>query len=108
MQFLKGLVIGMGALIVVGVGLLVYGIYRKATNSDTPFFTMSTTTTTAESAKRFGEVPLALPPGCSLAELRPDGGRLYVRTGPAGGDCEGILVLDSADGSLIGSIAVKR
>lgn len=101
MQFLKGLVIGMGALVIVGMGVLGYGIYRKAMEPGTSFLT-------PEKTKRFGDVPLALPPGCSLAEIRPDGERLYVRTGPAGGDCEGILVLDSADGSLIGSIAVKR
>ena len=102
MRILKGLVIGMAVLIVAGMGLVAYGLYRKSMEPGVSILRVSGV------AEPFGEVPLALPAACSLAEIRPDGARLYVRVGPAGGDCERILIFDSANGSLIGSIAVKR
>ena len=111
MQALNGLVIGMAILIVAGMALLVYGVVRKASD---PGFTLFAPTAAPEGIAarpapvRFGEATIALAPGCEVVEMRPDGDRLYLRVGPPGGACERVLVIDATQGTLVGTIAVKR
>lgn len=117
MQALKGLVIGLGLLIVLGVIGLGYGFYLKYHDKDTKLFKESSATapvTTAvnppiagaPTAAGFGEVRLDLPDGCAVTEMRPDGNRLYLRTGPTGG-CERIVIMDVTSGDVLGTILVK-
>ena len=113
MQALKGLVIGLGILIVVGFVLLIYGFYAKFNDPDfkvLPDRNDRASTATGEPASPpaqvFGETRIALPDGCTLVDMRPDGDRLYVRTGPAG-LCERILVIDPATGEVLGTIVAK-
>jgi hypothetical protein len=113
MQALKGLVVGLGILIVIGFVLLIYGFYTSFTNPD--FKVMADKGTEASSLagnreiprpRSFGEVRISLPDGCTLIEMRPDGDRLYLRTGPTG-LCERIVVVDPGSGEVLGTFVVK-
>jgi|APTNR8051073442_1049403.scaffolds.fasta_scaffold70271_2 hypothetical protein len=121
MQGLKVLVAGMGALIVVSLGLLAWGFYSKlSTQGDIgapvtgvpPQLPAGAAPGAAAdagappSAAGFGEVRVELPAGCTLAELRSEPGRLFVRTGPVG-LCERVLVLDPATGTLLGTFVFR-
>jgi hypothetical protein len=119
MQALKGLVVGLGILIVVGFVLLIYGFYA---NFSKPGFKVVATKGGEASAQAgasapdarpaprgtegFGETRIGLPDGCTVVEMRPDGNRLYLRTGPAG-LCERILVVDPDSGRVLGTLVVK-
>lgn len=123
MQALKGLVVGLGVLIVVGIVLLGYGFYVKFHNKDAALFKDAadapavvappvaggpTAAIPAETAPNviFGEKRINLPEGCTVTEMRPDGRRLYLRTGPTG-LCERIVIIDAADGGVLGTLVVK-
>ena len=97
---LKALVIGMAILIAIGVAALGYGIYQKAKELDLGPKKIVT-------PDGFSEKTLPIPPGCRIAEMKPDGPRLYVRLGPAQGtnrQCTAILVVDTATGETISSL----
>ncbi len=128
MRVLKGLVIGMGLLIAVGMGVFAYGLYQKISDPEFTFFaepedrapagvpaaaaipaaTPTPTATPAAVAPRaaFGTIAVPLPAGCRLARVIPEGDRLYLRIGPAG-RCERVVVVDVATGSVLGTIAVQ-
>jgi len=124
MQALKGLVVGLGLLIVIGVLGLGYGFYVKFYKKDATLFSGAAGTPAAVSppiagappasaakgepspAATFGETRLSLPEGCNVTEMRPDGRRLYLRTGPAG-LCERIILVDVATGDVLGTIVIK-
>lgn len=126
MQALKGLVVGLGLLIVIGVVGLGYGFYVKFHKKDATLFKEAPGTAAAVSAPiagrppaaeapraaasppsaGFGEARLTLPEGCTVTEMRPDGHRLYLRTGPAG-LCERIIILDVTTGGVLGTIIVR-
>lgn len=103
MGILKTVVIGMAVLIVIGMGLLVYGLVTRSVNGDDP----GGAPQAAAPAPMipFGEVVVPAGPGCAIADMAADGGRLYVRTGP-GADCARIFVLDPATGTVLGTVAV--
>jgi hypothetical protein len=109
MQAIKSLVIILGVLIMIGIALLGYGFFVRLTDPD--FRVLK-----AGGAMLSGDVHLALPEGCSVAEMHADGQRLYLRTRPAEGGpaekgpagmCERILVVDAATGQLRGTIILK-
>jgi hypothetical protein len=122
MQALKGLVVGLGLLIVLGAVLLGYGFYVKFHDKDATLFNLTPDAPAAvappvaggpaaapETAPfpdaGFGETRLDLPEGCTVTEMRPSGHRLYLRTGPKG-LCERIVILDVIDGRVLGTIVV--
>ncbi len=111
MGALKGFVVGMGVLIVIGMGLLAYGLYHKATNPDFKIFADDN-----ESAV-FGDVAVAAPKGCVISSYDVRDGRLYLlltasdrlasRLGLEDApDCERIVVVDTAGGGVLGTIAL--
>ena len=104
MRALKALVAGLGVLIVGGMALLAYGLYMKA--SDPDFSIFRDDAGESAPAKRFGRVELSLPKGCSIVEVRADGPRIYLHVGPPIGSCERIIVIDAADGTVLGTIVV--
>lgn len=124
MVAVKALVIGLGVLILIGVALLVYGIVQKAANPDFKLFQSTPAATSkaqpplasatsapvvppAPSIEPFGTVDVALGAGCRVAEIVPDGPRLYLRLGPATeglAGCDRIVVLNSATGQLLGTL----
>ena len=89
---LKALVIGMGILIIVGLGLVVYGVVRQADN--------------LISRQSFGEVSIPVPAGCTLAEADSgDRGLVVLRlVGSAGDGCRQVLLFDSRSGEVRGRI----
>ncbi len=98
---LKGLVIGMGFLIVAGLGAVGYGLYIKAGEAGGRPFAPA-----ASPAQPFGEVAVPLPAGCTIIGMEPDGERLYIRTGPAG-SCARVIVFDVAGGRVLGTLVVS-
>ncbi|MFO1152296.1 MAG: hypothetical protein U1E42_01340 [Rhodospirillales bacterium] len=104
MPAIKALVIGLGVLLLTGVALLIYGISQKA--ADPKFKLLEGKPPVGAPLASFGETSFALPEHCEVAEIRPDGPRLYLRTGPSGA-CERILVIDTASGQLLGSIRLR-
>lgn len=103
---LKGLVIGMGFLIVAGLGAVGYGLYIKAGGGGARPIAFPAPVTTPSPTQPFGDVTVPLPEGCTIVGMKPDGGRLYIRTGPAG-SCARVIVFDVAQGRVLGTIAVS-
>lgn len=129
MQALKGLVIGLGLIIVLGMGLLVWGLYKKSEDPDFKMFDLSKVIEEAKepaptlgaplapaaqpmsaptSAEPWGNVALHLPQGCTIAEMAFDQGRLFLRSSPKGapvGGCTRVTIIDPATGTIIGTIS---
>ena len=112
MAMLKGLIIFMGILIVVGVGVIGVTIFNrmnkpKVETAETPPAAISAPMAGASSAppRAFGGAVLNVGAGCEIAETRADAGRLIVRTdGP--GACRRIHILDLATGASLGTLDV--
>lgn len=113
-QVLKALVIGMGILIVIGMGVLGYGLYKQARELDAGGARSSSVSPSASSsasssggggkgATGFGEAVLPIPAGCEIAEVKPDGDRLYVIIGPAP-SCARIVIVDPKSGKIMGTL----
>lgn len=108
MRALKAIVIGMGALIVLAVGLIGFGLYKKSvepgwklfgTQNEAPLAALAV----AAPPTTFDPVRLGLPETCSILEVRPDGPRVYLQVGPEP-ECESVIVLDAKDGRILGLI----
>jgi hypothetical protein len=113
MRSLKGLVIAMGVFIILGTGLLVYGLVQRASDPGFSFFGKAPApaaqpATIAGSgpagATPFGDVTVRLPAGCEVVDMKPDGDRLFVRVGPAAGACSQIVVVELASGRVLGNV----
>ena len=98
MRILKPVVIGMAVLIVLGMGLLVYGLATRSVND-----VGATAVPERAPVTAFGTVNLPLPPGCAIADMAVADGRLYVRIGPQD-PCARIYVLDAASGAVLGTV----
>jgi hypothetical protein len=110
MQALKGLVIGLGILVVVSFALLLYGFYSKLSNQGAKIFASSDRGESSEIAV-FGSVHISLPGGCRMEEMHPMGTRLFLRIGPAAvsgssGGCERIVVIDAETGRQLGTLSI--
>lgn len=110
MAMLKGLIIFMGVLIVVGLGVVGVTIYNRATKpkvgTETAASTPAAASPAANTAPRaFGSAVLNVGAGCEIAETRAEDGRLIVRTdGP--GACRRIHVVDLSTGATLGTLDV--
>lgn len=91
---LKAVVIGMGVLIVVGFAVVVFEITRRLANMG------------EEEAFPAGEArTLAVPQGCTLAEIAGVGERLALRLEPAA-SCPDLIYLDAA-GREVGRVELQ-
>ncbi|MDX9859764.1 MAG: hypothetical protein RBS99_02495 [Rhodospirillales bacterium] len=114
MRALKALVIGMGVLIALVMGVMAYGLMKKASDPDFTFFDFARQPAPAvpeavaagNPPAPFGDVLLPLGPGCRIEDMRPDGGRLFLRIGPADGVCPQIVVIDLGSGKVLGNVKV--
>ena len=103
---LVGLVIGLGAIIVIGMGLLVYGFVQKAADPSFSFFSK----TPASAAKDAGKtaqpanITVPLPPGTSVVSVARADDLLMVHTVDED-DNSAILFLDPRDGRIVRRIA---
>ena len=109
MHMLKGLVIGLGILIVVAMAAIAYGLYHKSTDPDFALFSPPAADEPGRRwrknpPKPFGELAVPLPEGCRIATIRPTRGRrLFLLIGPEG-PCERVVVVDIAKGAVLGTI----
>ena len=106
-RFLKGLVIGLGILLIVGFIALVAAVgYRvTASGGDTPGGAPAVAGRVPV-ARTFGDVSLSLPPDTVIVTLVADGGRLFVLVeSPAGAATRRIIVLDAATGAVLGTVS---
>ncbi len=94
MQALKVLVVVMGLAIVAILAVIIVTVVQRID---------------AGSAKGegFGEVALAVPEGCALAQVEAAEGRLVLRIdGPRGRGCQQAVVLDAESGQVLGRITL--
>jgi len=101
MQALKVVVIGMGVLIVIGMGLLAYGVTAGFGSLGERASAKSAT-----SAKGFGTVRARLPAGATVVESTHDGHRLSVRISLPDGGAR-IMIFHLGDGRQIGTIELE-
>jgi hypothetical protein len=116
MRALKGLVIGMGALIVVGLTIVIVTIAMRATGGtgdgasggDARAVASSPGAAPAASeqgARPFGELQLGMADSCRIAGAVSSGGTLVVRVdGPAKDGCDQLVVVDPSQGRVLGRI----
>ena len=113
MPLLKSVVIGLGVLIFLGLGLLVYGFIQKAGNPDWRLLSSAPAPENTAAAKPFGTFKLGLPEGCVITGVRPDdgpgGARVYLSIGSGGGTvtgdpCNRVIVIDTSRGRILGTI----
>lgn len=96
MQALKGLVIFMGLAILAILGVIVYTVIGRFSE------------TSAVQSSSFGIVQVTIPEGCHLAGSQSGDGRLFLRLdGPLDQDCQQILVLDLETAEPLGRITAK-
>jgi hypothetical protein len=103
---LVGLVIGLGAIILMGMGLLVYGFVQKAADPSFSFF--SKTSAGAAKTTATGVTPtnitVPLPAGTSVVSVALADALLMVHTVDEE-DNSAILFLDPIDGHIVRRIA---
>ena len=119
MRALKGLVIGMGALIVVGLTVVVVTIAMRLTGPEAagPDGSAGGTATAdggetlprpaagADGARPFGELQLGMADSCRIADAVASGRALVVRVdGPAKDGCDQLVVVDPGQGRVLGRI----
>lgn len=106
---LKTLVIGLGVLIALGLGLLVYGFFKTSQDPAWRLFGDVKPAGTpppvhlAPPVPVSGDIELNLPTGCEIKSVTQLGGQVYVLTQPAG-VCGQVLIVDPATGRVTGRI----
>jgi hypothetical protein len=103
---LVGLVIGLGAIILVGMGLLVYGFVQKASDPSFSFFSKTPAATVSKDKTRSGPANLTvqLPPGTSVVSIARADDLIMVHTVDED-DNSTLLYLDPMDGRIVRRIA---
>ncbi|MGH6947036.1 MAG: hypothetical protein ACREDZ_06885 [Kiloniellales bacterium] len=95
MPALKGLVIGLAVLILAGLVLLAYGLATRFGAGAGP------------AGDSLGDIAVAVPPGCTLAESTTAGGRLVLRLdGARERGCQRVLLYDLESGGRLGSFTL--
>jgi hypothetical protein len=97
MKALKAVVVILGILIIISFVLLIYGFYARMTDPD--FAIMRTGEEAIEAAPRVSTI--AVPAGCTMAEMSPAGDRLFIRLSGTDEACNRIVVVDVESGREI-------
>ena len=94
MRAIKALVIGLGAIIVLLVALVIWGVSRQAESLR---------------SSGFEDLSLGVPAGCSLAAVEPGRGDLLLLRleGPAERGCQQAILVDGASGRIAGRITLR-
>lgn len=95
MQALKFLVIGMGVLIFVLLGVVVFAMVQRMGGAGPG-------EGDGEAGPGFGEVRVEIPPGCRIAAAEPQGEARIVMRLDGGPSCDQILILDAESGEILG------
>ena len=93
MHILKPLVITLGVLILIALGILVYGIATKFNGTGVNKGVEST----------FGETHVLIPAGSKIIETSYDGGNIIVRLKKTNGE-EALLLINGASGKIAGLV----
>ena len=104
MMMLKGLVIGMGVLIVLGMGLLAWGLYHKTNKPDDT----ALETSMPGAAVAFGDIAIDLGDGCSIKSVVPDGNRLWLHVDGVSTSCHRVLAVELSSGRILGTLGSTR
>ncbi|MEK9752232.1 MAG: hypothetical protein VW338_03340 [Rhodospirillaceae bacterium] len=126
MRWLKSLVVVLGVLIVGGLALLAYGFVKKAQDPDWKLVNIITgdpvkpavapasgTAPDAMASRRlpplepFGTIDLGLPEGCVVVDVAPARRSAYLTIGPPG-PCHRVIVVDIANGRVLGTVRVGK
>ena len=103
MQFLKGIVIILGILIVIGVGLLSYGLIKKTTDPNWKFFSSSKKLKSEPAINAYPIINLNLPKDCKIINASPEGTKVFLSiTGTS--ICNKVIVVDTLKGKIITTI----
>ena len=125
MRWLSSLVIFFGLLIITGLILLGYGLYKPAQSpdwkiwqllSDGPATQPPSETLYQENISRpytppslstFGQISLNLPTECVVTNVGTYDKRMYITIGP-NGDCHRIIIFDPENGRIQGTIKITQ
>lgn len=103
MQVLKALVVFMGVLIVVGMGILAYGISVKFGQKTEQEAVSSTPSRTPAAAPWPGDIEVTIPAGAQVAETIAAEGRMIVRLALPDGR-QRFVVVDLVGGRQLGAV----
>ena len=103
MKALKALVISMAVLVVAGLVLVGYGLYRNSHSSGVTA-SSGAPTRSANGAVGYFSVDLPVPVGSRLEQMTTAGDRVILRF--TGGEVERILVLDPQTGQVAGTVTL--
>ena len=106
MKALKALVIGMGALVVIGLGLVGFGIYRNGhpTVAAGPDPVKANPRLSAFARTDQFALEVAPPPGTRLEQMQAAGDLIILRFAGAGGDR--LTIIDPLAGRITGTVAI--
>jgi len=109
MKIVKALVILMGVLIVLGMGLLVYGFVMRVGKAPTtePAVDSAPLVPLGGTVSGFGDVTVALEDGEILLDMQAEASRLLLRSKAADGT-ETIRVYDLSTGKALGRFFLER
>ena len=116
MQALKGLVAGLGLLIVILTAALIWGLYQKSNNPDfKPLAGLFNSAQTPADAPSGASAPaaatfstaLGLPAECRIADIATTNGRLFLRI-EGGPDCDRVVAVDPGSGAVVGTLWPRR
>lgn len=102
MRGLKGLVIGMGVLIVVGLTVVIVTVIKRQGN-DSPSAIKSPVGVSVPIEHGFGEKRVQIPKGAKVVETVIDGNRLVVRLDLNSNE-QALLIVDFSTGQRVGLI----
>ena len=108
MRWLKGLVIGMGILILVGLTVVVVTVIKRASTPAHPETSINLPAgpaTGSTSTPRFGDTSIAIPPGAVTEGVISESRRLIVRLRLPNGKTA-LLLIEAATGRKIGLITL--
>jgi hypothetical protein len=111
MRALKGIVIGMAILIVIGLGGVGYGIYKNASSLGKKSSTASPENSTSKIIEAWPQdLSISLPPGCFIQEVETEDNRMYVIISGTSQDgkavCSRVIVVNPASGKRLGTLKV--
>jgi hypothetical protein len=103
MKALKGLVAFLGLLLVIGLGVLGYGLYTKA-HVKGAGAGAAAAVGSAPVLTEFGTVQVPLPAGSKIEQMSTAGERVVLRL--SGGGPERLLVIDPGQGRIAGQFVL--
>lgn len=104
MQVVKTAVIAMGILILLGLGLLIYGFATRVGKGPEPVET-SGLVTSGYSGERFGERTVELLKGEVVQDMETEQGKIVLRTRTSDG-VERLRLFDVQSGDLVGTLVL--